>query len=208
MLLLSSLPDPSSSSTVNANFSKKPSQRAAQTALDAMAPNLLTSTLSRPRAPLIGSVNLPSHGRAVVVAAVEVAIDFVAQALLSLSNWQALFALHSLEDSLKHGSGFSVVVVVVLVVVGTEHTEEAASNAHPVAKQFFFLRPVHGLKSAHCFTPSTAPKTQPSTALHFFRFSPSQTLPLPSALLHVLVGLSNTHPSVFLHLFPLRPLHI
>ena len=147
-------------------------------------------------------------GLFVVVVVVLVVVCTAEHALLPLSNWQAPSALHSLGDNLEHGSGLFVVVVVVLVVLGTEQTEAAASNAHPVAKQAFFLSPVHGLNSEHCFTPSTAPKVQPATALHFFRFSPSQTLPLPSALLHVLVGLSNAQPSVFLHIFPLRPLQV
>ena len=136
-------------------------------------------------------------------------VGFEIHALVPLLNMHALSARHCLAENLKHGSGFSVIVVVVVVMVGTEHTASAASNVHPFAKHFFLRSPLHGLKSMHCLSlPSTDPKTHPSMALHFFRLRPSHTLPLPSALLHVLDGLSNTQPSVAWQFRPLRPLHI
>ena len=143
----------------------------------------------------------------VVVVVVDVVVGFVKHTFVSESNLQVSSTRHSFDANLKHGSGFSVVVVVVVVVTGTaQDPAPVLSNTQPVAKQFFFRNPAHGLKSAHCRTPFAEPKTHAATALHFFRLRPSHTLPLPSALRHVLDALSNKQPSIFLHARPLRPL--
>ena len=207
---------PGSSAVSNANVFKKASQRAAHTASDPTAPTLVSSTFSRPRAPTIGVPNLPLQGETVAGMAGVAGLDagvavtfgaFVEHLSAALLNSHPVSARQFLEDKLKHGSRFPVVMAVDVVVVGNEHAKVATSNAHPVATQFFFLKPAHGLKRVHCFTPLTELKTQPSTAEHLLRFKPSHTLPLPSALLQVLDALSNTHPDVFLHALPLRPLH-
>ena len=214
-------PEPPEPSKSSSTFSKKPSHTAPQTSSDAMALTLSSSTLSLPRTPSIGPVYLPKQEILVVVVVVVVVavvavvvVGLVLHTLVAESSAHAPSARHSFGDSLKHGSGFSIVVVVVVDVVtagAAEHPEpvssEVASNKHPSARHFFLRSPAHLSKGEHCFTPSTVPKTQSSVFLHFFRFSPSHTLPLPSALLHILDALSKTHPSVDLHTLPFRPLH-